>query len=189
MHMVAFHQRDKIEQVVNRPGADTLMLTAYFEAKRLHEGAHGILYHDFLEFYTWQTDGKFRKPRERRTAGQVGRIILAHPAEGERYYLRILLNHVVGATSYEHLRTINGVIQPTFHEATEKNGLIEKDNTLDKCLTEATLFQMPSSLRRLFATILVFCESSNMFGLWPKHADVKGLGGIIHLQLPWNRWF
>jgi hypothetical protein len=30
---------------------------------------------------------------------------------------------------------------------------------------------MPSSLRRLFATILVFCEPNNVTGLWTKHFD------------------
>jgi ATP-dependent DNA helicase PIF1 len=30
---------------------------------------------------------------------------------------------------------------------------------------------MPSSLRRLFATILVFCEPHNVMGLWIKHYD------------------
>jgi hypothetical protein len=42
-----------VERVVNRPGADRSMLTAYFEANRLHEGARGILYCDFSEWYTW----------------------------------------------------------------------------------------------------------------------------------------
>ena len=80
----------------------------------------------------------------------------AHPAEGERYYLRVLLNHVPGATSFQHLRTVDGVVHPSFREAAEKRGLIEEDNTLDECLFEAADFHMPSSLRRLFATILVF---------------------------------
>jgi hypothetical protein len=50
-------------------------------------------------------------------------------------------------------------------------GLIEGDNTLDDSLTESTLYEMPSSLRRLFATILVFCEPSDVRGLWDKHFD------------------
>ena len=58
---------------------------------------------------------------------------------------------------------VDGVVQPTFREAAERRGLIEEDNTLDECLTEASTFQMPSSLRRLFATILVFCEPSDVF--------------------------
>jgi len=153
MHMVSFHNRQKIEHVVNKTGADESMLTAYFKANGLHEFDRNILYRAFPEFFTWQSDAKFWRPRERANTGQVGRIVSAHPAEGECYYLRILLNHVAGATSYEDLRTIGGVIQPSFREAAEKRGLIEEDSSLDECLSEAALYQMPSSLRRLFATI------------------------------------
>jgi ATP-dependent DNA helicase PIF1 len=78
------------------------------------------------------------------------------------------LNNVAGSTSYEHLRTVDGVLLPSFRE---RRGLIKEDNTLDECLTEATLFQMPSSLRRLCATILVFCELHDVMELWIKHYD------------------
>lgn len=78
---------------------------------------------------------------------------------------------MAGATSYEDLRTVDGVIQPSFREAAEKRGLIEEDSSLDDCLSEAALYQMPSSLRRLFATILVFCEPSDVFALWQKQLD------------------
>jgi ATP-dependent DNA helicase PIF1 len=106
MHMVSFNNRQKIQHVVNKPGADESMLTAYFKANRLHEFARNILYHDFLEFFTWRSNGKFWRPRERANTGQVGRIVAAHLAEGECYYLRILLNHVAGATLYEDLKTL-----------------------------------------------------------------------------------
>ncbi|AQK40678.1 hypothetical protein ZEAMMB73_Zm00001d024115 [Zea mays] len=172
MHMVAFHERQMVERVVNHPGADRSMLTAYFEANRLHEEARGILYRDFPEWYTWQSGkGKVWQRRKRDTGGQVGRIVSAHPAEGERYYLRVLLNHVTGAASYVDLRTVDGVTLPTFREAAERRGLLESDNTLDECLTERALFQMPSALRRLFATILVYCEPSDVAVLWQKHKD------------------
>ncbi|AQL03309.1 hypothetical protein ZEAMMB73_Zm00001d045848 [Zea mays] len=172
MHMVAFHERQMVERVINRPGADRSMLTTYFEANRLHEGARGILYRDFPEWYTWQSGkGKVWQRRKRDTGGQVGRIVSAHPAEGERYYLRVLLNHVTCATSYVDLRTVDGVTLPTFCEAAERRGLLESDNTLDECLTERALFQMPSALRRLFATILVYCEPSDVAVLWQRHLD------------------
>uniref|UniRef100_A0A453R085 ATP-dependent DNA helicase n=1 Tax=Aegilops tauschii subsp. strangulata TaxID=200361 RepID=A0A453R085_AEGTS len=35
--------------------------------------------------------------------------------------------------------------------------------------TEAATFQMPTALRRLFATILVFCEATQIRQLWDKH--------------------
>ncbi|XP_052142068.1 uncharacterized protein LOC127761779 [Oryza glaberrima] len=76
-----------------------------------------------------------------------------------------------GSTSFEDLRTIDGVVMPSFRAAAERRGLIEADNTLDECLTEAEVFQMPSSLHRLFATILVFCEPSDVLVLWDKHVD------------------
>uniref|UniRef100_A0A453MW58 Uncharacterized protein n=1 Tax=Aegilops tauschii subsp. strangulata TaxID=200361 RepID=A0A453MW58_AEGTS len=106
-----------------------------------------------------------------RDARQVGRNVAAHPAEREHYYLLIHLRHVTGATSYEDLRTVNGEILPTFREAGERRGLVEGDNTLDESLAESTLYDMPSSLRRLFATILVFCEPSDVRGLWEKHLE------------------
>ena len=65
---------------------------------------------------------------------------MAHPAEEECYFLCVLLNNVAGATSYGHLRMVDGVLLPSFHEAAERRGLIEEDNTLDECLSEATFF-------------------------------------------------
>jgi len=148
------------------------MLTAYFEKNRIAETARGILYRDFPEFYTWQAHGKVWQNRVRRdTLRQIGRIVSANPGEGERYYLRVLLNHVAGATSFECLRTVDGKILPTFREAAERRGLIEEDNRLNESLTEATGWMMPYALRRLFATILVFCEPSDVFGLWEKHKE------------------
>jgi ATP-dependent DNA helicase PIF1 len=54
-----------VERVVNRPGVDRSMLTTYFEENRLNEEARGILYHDFLEWYTWQS-GKGKVWRRRK---------------------------------------------------------------------------------------------------------------------------
>ncbi|ONM06552.1 hypothetical protein ZEAMMB73_Zm00001d032987 [Zea mays] len=170
MHMVTFHERQMVERVVNRPGADRSMIIAYFEANKLYEEARGILYRDFPEWYTWQ-QGKVWQRRKQNTGGQVGRIVSALPSEGERFYLRLLLNHVTGATSYEDLRTVDGDTLPSFREAAQRRGLLEADNTIDECLNEAALYQMPSALRRLFAMILVFCEPNDVAELWQRHLD------------------
>lgn len=47
-----------------------------------------------------------------------------HPSAGERYYLRMLLNVVKGATSFEDIRTVNGVLHPTFRSACTALGLL-----------------------------------------------------------------
>jgi hypothetical protein len=96
--------------------------------------------------------------------------VAANPAEREeRYYLRVLLNHVAVVTSFECLRTVDGKLLPTFYEAEERRGLIEEDNMLNESLAKATGWMMSYALRRLFVTILVFYEPSDAFGLWEKH--------------------
>ncbi|KAM0848546.1 hypothetical protein ACQ4PT_054297 [Festuca glaucescens] len=170
-HLELYFYDDDPSLEHRRDGTDRSMLTAYFETNNLNEEARGILYKDFPEHYTWQKTGKFWQKRKRKRLLQVGRIVAAHPAEGERYYLRVLLNNVTGATSYEDLKTVDGEVMQNFRQAAEKRGLIEADNTLDDCMTEAELFQMPSSLRRLFVTILVFCETNDVRGLWNNHLE------------------
>jgi len=78
---------------------------------------------------------------------------------------------MAGATSLECLRTMDGKILLTFREAAERRGLIEEDNTLNESLTEATGWMMLYAQRRLFATILVFYDPSDVFGLWEKHKE------------------
>ena len=69
--------------MLDRPGADKSMLTAYFEKNWTDEIARAILYRDFPEFYTWQAQGKVWQNRVRRdTLRQIGRIVSANPADG-----------------------------------------------------------------------------------------------------------
>ncbi|CAN6701616.1 unnamed protein product [Malus baccata var. baccata] len=96
----------------------------------------------------------------------IGQIYAVSPVEGEKFYLRILLNHVRGPTSFTNLRTINGVLHPTFKQTAEQRGLLERDDNIRQCLLEASTIQMPSALRRLFVTILVYCAPIGVRGLW-----------------------
>jgi hypothetical protein len=73
--------------------------------------------------------------------------------------------------SFEDLKTVDGVLYDSFRASAERRGLIEADNTYDDSLTESELWAMPVSLRRLFATILVFCEPANVRGLWDRHLE------------------
>lgn len=50
-----------------------------------------------------------------------------------------------------------------------ERGLIETDDSLSQCLAEASLFQFPNALRRLFAMILVFCDPGDVRKLWNAH--------------------
>lgn len=163
LHTVRYKDCDNLENVISIESSSKTMLTEFFRMNSIDPYARNFLYKEFPEFYTWQRNSKTWKRRTQRI--QIGRLVAAHPTEGERYYLRILLNHVRGPTSFDDLRTVDGVIFSTFREAAERRGLIEADNSISDCLTEAATFQMPYALRRLFATVLAFCEVTNVRAL------------------------
>jgi hypothetical protein len=171
MQSVTFNEGDNLEDVISRDSSSNTMLTQYFKMNKVDPYARNFLYKEFPEFYRWIKGKKIWQIRKLKGRGQIGRIVYANPAEGERYFLRILMNHVRGATSYENLKTVHGKLCASFREACEKRGLIETDKSLDDCLTESATFQMPRALRRLFATILVFCEATNIRSLWEKHLE------------------
>ncbi|KAG6682590.1 hypothetical protein I3842_13G150700 [Carya illinoinensis] len=146
------HDRDEdLINVLNSDRSAKSMLTDFFALNQIDENARTLLYKEFLEFYVWSQQYKEWTRRKKKTV--IGQIVTANLFEGERYYLRILLNHVRGPLSFEDLRTVDGVVAPTFREAATMHGLLQRDSSLQDCLHEASLYQMPSNLRRLFATI------------------------------------
>ena len=68
----------------------------------------------------------------------LSRMYLVNPKDRQRYFIRLLLLHVKGATSFENLRTVNCVIHPTFYEAAVAKRLVNEDEEWDRCLKEAT---------------------------------------------------
>ncbi|XP_051220370.1 uncharacterized protein [Lolium perenne] len=171
MQPVTFRDGDNLDDIINRPSSSSTMLTEYFKMNLVDPFARNFLYKEFPEFYRWIKGEKKWQKRKLMGRGQIGRIVYAHPAEGERYFLRVLMNHVRGATSFQDLKSVNGRPCMTFRESCERRGLIETDKSIDDCLTEAATFQMPYALRRLFATILVFCEVTQIRSLWEKHLE------------------
>lgn len=147
------------------------MLTEFFTMYRTNKDAINLnlLYKEFPEYFVWSsTDKMWSRPKQRPA---IGRIVTCHPTEGERYYLTLLLMNVRGPKSYEDLLKVNEKCCSTFREAAEKRGLLHSDNSLIECMSEAMTYQMPCSLRRLFATLLVYCSPANTKELWEKFED------------------
>jgi hypothetical protein len=108
------------------------------------------------------------------TSGTMGRMYFMQPSKGERYCLRVLLTHVVGATCFEDLRithrphTPTIVVHPIFKAACLARGLLQDDAEWDQCLSEAAGVQLPRSLRQLFASLLIY-NITNPGRLWDMH--------------------
>ncbi|XP_062088611.1 uncharacterized protein LOC133795174 [Humulus lupulus] len=168
-HPITFQANDDLINIHNLDRSRKTMPTQFFALNRVDENAKKLLYKQIPEYYVWNHQHKEWTPRKTKTV--IGRIVTANPFEGERYFMRILINHVRGPLSFEDLRTIEGILAPTFREAATMHGLLQRDSSLENCLHEASLYQMPSSLRRLFATILVYCNPTNPRDLWERFEE------------------
>ena len=92
----------------------------------------------------------------------IGRVNSTNPKEGEKFYLRLLLNHVKSHTSFKDLLIVDGIHYLSFKEAVKKRGILKSNESIKECLLEATTYQMPKALQKLFPIILYYCEVSNV---------------------------
>ncbi|XP_073121556.1 uncharacterized protein [Henckelia pumila] len=144
-----------------------------------------LLYVEFPEYYVWDNQTKSWYERKKRRV--IGRVNAANPVEGERYYLRLLLSHVRGPISFDYLLMVNGKRYFTFKESAQKRGLLESDRSNFDCMNEAVTFQMPHALRRLFETILVYCEAADVRLLWDTYFEA--MSDDLKRQFHHNREF
>lgn len=112
---VVFGDDDSIENVLNRPIVNQSMFTAWFDANKKYESAKELAYIDMPNKFVWKKDIREWHPRKR--GFSIGRIFFIPPGSGEVYYLRCLLNVVRGPTSFEDIKSFQGVIYPTFSDA------------------------------------------------------------------------
>jgi hypothetical protein len=113
------------------------------------------------------------KNMEKRQRGfAIERIYNVHPGSGKRYYLRMLLKTVKGCMSYEDIRTVDGVVYPTFKEVCQVLGYLDDDNEWIQCINEVANWASGNQLHQLFTTILCHSEVSNPKILWESTCEV-----------------
>ena len=160
-----FYDHQRIADVLNNERNSKTMLTQFFALNLRDPQARKYLYREIPEHYCWnKRDMEWH--RRRSTRKVIGRIYTVSPSEGDKFYLRLLLSHVTGPTSWEYLLTNNGMTFSTFKKSAEDRGFLETDHSIRDCFVEVTSLRMPYSLRRLFVTILIFCEPTDVRGLW-----------------------
>ncbi|CAG8523625.1 1506_t:CDS:2 [Dentiscutata heterogama] len=153
-----------LDNVINDDKNEKTMLTEYFKMNEIDPDAKNYLYREFPHYYVWNKANKKWTKRSQRNI--IGRMYVVNPNEGEKYYLRLLLSYVRGATSFADLRRVGDYLCATFQESALRHRIIEPENPYNDTMREAAQFQMPYSLRRLFAIILVFGEPGDVRTLW-----------------------
>ncbi|XP_020999390.2 uncharacterized protein LOC110281460 [Arachis duranensis] len=165
-HQVSFYDHQTIPEILNDDYFSRTILTEFFALNREEDQqSRHLLYRKIPEYYTWHN--KEKEWRRRKTQRRsIGRIYTVSPSEGENFYLCILLSNVRGPISWDDLLTVNGIQYSSFKQSAQHRGLLESDSSIRECLVEASVLRLPCALRRLFATILIFCEPTDVRSLW-----------------------
>ncbi|XP_074362378.1 uncharacterized protein LOC141702627 [Apium graveolens] len=165
---VRFHDNDTLPEVVRRVDPDGTMFIQWMLSNRHDNLGHDLTFIKYPTKFRWDASAK-RWFRRKQKIDVIGRMVYAHPASGERFYMRLLLNIVVGVKTFEEIRKVDGIVYSTYKEACFHRGLLESDKEWHIALTDASLCASASQLRDLFVTLLVFCEVSNPSELWGSH--------------------
>ncbi|XP_024889920.1 uncharacterized protein LOC112466196, partial [Temnothorax curvispinosus] len=159
------------EQAAQRELTRDTTLTAWFKLNQSDENAVHFLYTDIPYHYIYDKKETKWKPRKKGGDKIISRLYTVSIKDIERFYLRLLLLHVVGAKCFEDLRTVNGVLYKTFKDAAIAKNLVEADDLWEKTLEEATDSKMPVQLRELFAYICIYGTPTDVLTLWNKYKD------------------
>ncbi|XP_028301369.1 uncharacterized protein LOC114462606 [Gouania willdenowi] len=186
--MLAIHLEDEQVITFNDEGAaHNLMdagtpattLTAFFKAMSLHPHMRHIVYPDVFQHFTYngktfKLQNKRLSSHNHRKADTVGRIPMiafnAHTAE--LFYLRILLYHVPGPTSFRDLRKVGDVVMDTYLAACIAHGIVDNDQEVDSVMEEAASVTFGPALREVFATMLMFVLRGEHLQFWERHKRV-----------------
>ena len=143
-----------------------------------------LLIQNFQKKWVWNNKDKIWTPRQ--IGHTIGRTYYIHPNSGDLYYLRLLLNHKKGATSFETLRTINNITYPTYQSACHALGLLGDDREWDDSILEASIWSTSNQLRQLFVIILLFCNVNDPIKFFDQHWNLMTDDIIYKMRKSFN---
>ncbi|SGZ34806.1 BQ5605_C075g12921 [Microbotryum silenes-dioicae] len=127
-----------------------------------------LLYTNVPRYYSWNKE-KLRWKRRVHDRNVIGRIYTVPLRSGERFYLRLLLEVVMGPTSFADLLMFEDVVYPSYRAACAARGLLADDGEHHICLREAAQIETGDQLRRLFVFMLIHATVANPPALLDRH--------------------
>ncbi|CDF35745.1 ATP dependant DNA Helicase Pif1 [Chondrus crispus] len=164
-HHTVYFEKGREQEAALRPASGT-KLTEWFKANEKYPSARHIRYHKFPKYFMWKKKEAYDFSGT--GANVVGRIYTVSPREGERYFLRLLLTQVPGATSFENLRNIDGEQCTSFRQACLRLGSLADDADWKHAIRDSFRSSFVP-LSHLFATILAHFQPSDPLSLWNDH--------------------
>lgn len=137
---VYFRDGDDIADVVERTTVAMSKFTEWMTTNRLYSKARNLTYADFPTKFTWhQKDNEWR---QRKGNVIISLIYFVNPCEGEKYYLRMLLNVMCGPVSFKDIHTVDGVEHPTYMSTCKALRLLGDDTEWLESIKEASQWQL-----------------------------------------------
>jgi ATP-dependent DNA helicase PIF1 len=175
---IYFNEGDDLSQ----RDAPATRLTAYFKVCASDEEARDLTYVELPLHYCWQPSTRSWKRRVLARPNTLARMHSVSVREGERFFLRLLLSHVAGPTSFQDLRTFDGVVYSTFKEACVARGMLEDDSMWVSTIEEVATHASPVQLRQLFVSVLTLAHPANPAALWEQFRPFLS-GDFTHVML------
>ena len=160
-----------MEEVPERePETLNTMLNAFFLLNRdpANNSRH-LYYRDIPEHFVYNSRQRRWNTRQRRGDKMVGRIRDVNANNVELFAMRLLLLNVKGPQSYEHLRTINGVVYETFKQAAQQLNLIRDDAVFYSAFDDLGPLQMSPQIRQMFAILLQTYTITSAMTFWTRY--------------------
>ncbi|XP_071695028.1 uncharacterized protein [Rutidosis leptorrhynchoides] len=158
------------------------MFLEWMKCNGCNQQARQLTYVDFPTKFIWDKDDRVWKLRKRKT-GAIGRIHHVALAAGDFFYLRILLNKVKGPTSYEEIRTVNGILFDNFKDACYNLGLLDDDNEYIEAIKEAFFGEGGHFVRNFFAQLLLTNTMSRPKDVFDKTFEFLSVD-VVHPNRP-----
>jgi hypothetical protein len=136
------------------------------DANKEYPQARTLTYSEFPTKFVWNKKERRWTPRKQRFS--IGRLHFVPPGSGEMFYLRILLNYVKGPTSFDDIKTVNGVKYPTFKDTCFARRLVNDDSEFVHGIKEASFWGSGRYLRDLFVSLLISGQMHRPGFVWEK---------------------
>ncbi|KAI9072566.1 hypothetical protein K1719_045453 [Acacia pycnantha] len=167
---VIYSNTDDVAEIIGKPRVSESMFLAWMKQNKDDDLAKTLYYYEFPQYYVYHRTKRMWKIRKRGFA--IGRLMHAAPSSGEFYYLRILLTKVKGPSSYEPIRTVHGVVHPTYRAACIALGLLDDDCEFVVALKEASMWAVGRSLRAMFVSMLLCCCLTRPEVVWNESSQI-----------------
>ncbi|KAI9121462.1 hypothetical protein K1719_008495 [Acacia pycnantha] len=167
---VYYSQTDRMSSLLNNPRVKESMFLAWMDKNKDDPFARTLLYSQFPNYFTFVRERRIWKQRER--GFSVGRLGHCTPAQGELYYLRLLLTKIRGPKNYTDLMTVNNIVYSTFREACYALGLLDDDKEFIDAIKEASLWASGNYLRKFFTSMLLSYSLSQPAVVWEQTKDI-----------------